>query len=212
MGTQCQFRFPGHNGAPFFEKKNITQFLTTWEDLTLDWPEGIKIRKIPLYCKSIMGKYIRTLLSFERGNWASFKVKVSEEFKDDDEKQQKYTVAYLRKYVQQTWKSKDADYRAFILDFTEKSRFLINARKLSEYRRVTLFLHAFSHEMGNKLYNRCNIDLDDPDTTDRMFPELKRESLDLCLKEESQLQKLRRQIEFDFDNNEADIRRKKQKK
>ena len=81
----------------------------------------------------------------------SFKVEVLEEFKDDDEEQQKYTVAYLRKYVQQTRKSKDADYRAFILDFTKKSQVLINARKLSEYRRVTLFLHAFSDEIGNKL-------------------------------------------------------------
>ena len=115
MGTQCLFLFPGQNGAPFFDGKNITQFLTTWEDLIIDWPEGIRIRKIPLYCKSIIGKYIRTLLLFKRGNWTSFKVEVLEEFKDDDEEQQKYIVAYLRKYVQQTRKSKDADYKAFIL-------------------------------------------------------------------------------------------------
>ena len=137
----------------------------------LDWPKGIKIRNIPLYCKSIIEKYIRKLLSFERGNWAGFKVEVLEEFKDDDEEQQKYTVAYLRKYVQQTQKSKDAEYRAFILDFTKKSRFLINARKLSEYRRVTLLLYAFSDEIGNKLCKRCNIDLDDPEMIDRVFLE-----------------------------------------
>src|SRR5258708_20691123 len=104
-----------------------------------------------------MGKYIRTLPSFEEGNWANFQVEVLEEFKDDDEEQQKYTVAYLRKSVQQMRKTKDADadYRAFILDFTEKSRFLINARKLNEYRRVTLFLHAFSDEVANKLCKTC---------------------------------------------------------
>src|SRR5258706_15925671 len=117
-----------------------------------------------------MGKYIRTLPSFEGGNWANFKVEVLEEFKDDDEEQQKYTVAYLRKYVQQIRKSKDADYRAFILDFTEKSRFLINTRTLSEYRRVTLFLHAFSDGIGNKLCKRCNIDLDKLDMTHIVFP------------------------------------------
>src|SRR5258706_15483288 len=99
IGTQYLFPFPGQNGAPFFDGKNITQFLTTWEDLTLNWPESIKIRKIPPYCKSTMGKYIRMLPSFEGGNWANFKVEVLEEFKDDDEEQQKYTVAYLRKYV-----------------------------------------------------------------------------------------------------------------
>ena len=58
--------------------------MTTWEDLAIDWPEGIRIRKIPVYCKSTMGKYIRTLPSFERGNWASFKVEILEEFKDND--------------------------------------------------------------------------------------------------------------------------------
>ena len=95
--------------------------MTTWADLTIDWPEGIKITNIPLYYKSTIGKYISTLPSFKRGNWASFKFEVLEEFKNDYEEQQKYTVAYLRKYVQQTRKSKDADYRAFILDFTKKS-------------------------------------------------------------------------------------------
>src|SRR5258706_7020292 len=156
-----------------------------------------------------MGKYIRTLPSFEGGNWANFKVEVLEEFKDDDEEQKTYTVAYLRKYVQQIRKSKDADYIAMILDLAEKSRFLINARKLSEYRRVTLFLHAFSDSIGNKLCKRCNIDLDDPDTTDTVFPELKREALDLCVKEESQMQKLRKQIEFDFEDDEADVKQRK---
>ena len=87
IGTQCLFLFLSQNGAPFFDAKNITQFLTTWEDLTLDWSEGIKIRKIPLYCKSTMRKLIRTLPSFKRGNWAGFKVEVLEEFKDDDEEQ-----------------------------------------------------------------------------------------------------------------------------
>ena len=120
IGTQCLFPFPGQSGAPFFDGKNITQFLTMWEDLTLEWPEEIKIKKIPPYCKNTMGKYIRTPPSFDRGNWANFKTEVLEEFKDDDEEQQKYTVAYLRKSVQQIRKSKDADYRAFILDFTEK--------------------------------------------------------------------------------------------
>ena len=62
---------------------------------------------------------------------------------------------------------------------------MINARKLSEYGRVTLFLHAFLDEIGNKLCKRCNIDLDDPNTIDKVFSKLKRGALDLCMKEES---------------------------
>ena len=77
---------------------------------------------------------------------------------------------------------------------------------------MTLFLYAFSDEIGNKLCTRCNIDLDDPDMTHRVFPELKREALDLCMKEEFQMQKLRRQIEFDLEDNKADVREKEQKK
>ena len=89
---------------------------------------------------------------------------------------------------------------------------MINPRKLSEYRRVTLFLYTFSDEISNKLCKRCNIDLDNPDITDRVFPKLKREALDLCVKEESQMQKLRRQIEFEFEDDEADVRKKEQEK
>lgn len=35
--------------------------LTNWEDLTIGWAHSVKVRKIPLYCETLVGKYIRTL-------------------------------------------------------------------------------------------------------------------------------------------------------
>ena len=77
---------------------------------------------------------------------------------------------------------------------------------------MTLFLHAFPDKISNKLYKRCNIDLDDPDRTNTVFPKLKREALNLYMKEESRMQKLRRQIEFILKDDEVDVRKKEQKK
>lgn len=84
-----------------------------------------------------------------------------------------------------------ADYHAFILDFGEKAEALLGKNIINEYKRVTLFLQAFSDKIGDKLCKTCDIDLDDPTTiTARVFTRLKREALQVCASEDSQMRKL----------------------
>ena len=190
------FPFPGQRGAPFFDGKNVSKFFTNWEDLTIGWAPAIKVRKIPLYCEDLVGKYIRTLDTYQevdrRAGWKSFKKSMLAEFKDEDQEQLKCTEAYLKKASQDIKNRKNAsaaDYRAFALDFFEKSDYLVKKRIISEYKRVILFLQAFSNKIGNRLCKKHNIDMEDPDT-DNVFAELKRDALDLCCDDDSQMAKM----------------------
>ena len=162
--TQYLSPFPGQEGAPFFDGKNVTQFMNVWEDLTINWPDEMRIRKVPLYYQMLMGKYIKTLPSFkavgERDTtWADFKNEVLEEFRDDNEEQQKYTEGYLqRAALSVRGNGGSAEYRAFVLGVCEKAELFLGKGVISEYRRVTLFLLAFSDKVGDKLCKKCKLE------------------------------------------------------
>ena len=85
---QYIFPFPGQKGAPYFEGRNVTKFLTNWEDLMLGWAPVLRVKKIPLYCDDLVGKYICTLDSYQevdrRTGWRDFKKSLLAEFKEED--------------------------------------------------------------------------------------------------------------------------------
>ena len=129
-----------------------------------------------MYCDNLVGKYIRTLDSYQevdrRTGWRDFKKSLFAEFKEEDQEQLKYTKVYLKKASQDIRSKKNtsaADYRTFALNFSEKSDYLVKKRVISEYRRVILFLKAFNNKIGDKLCRKHNIDMEDPNTTDNVF-------------------------------------------
>jgi len=54
--------------APFFDRKHVSDFILQWENLTMDWLDGPCIKKVPLYCEKIIGKYVKTLGTYIRSN------------------------------------------------------------------------------------------------------------------------------------------------
>ena len=83
-----------------------------------------------------------------------------------------------------------ADYRTFALDFSEKSDYLVKKWVISKYKRVILFLQAFNNKIGDMLRRKHNIDMKDPDTTDNVFADLKRDALNLCCDDDLQITKM----------------------
>ena len=55
FGARYSFPFPGQRGAPYSDGRNVSKFLTNWEDLTIGWASTIKVKKIPLYCEDLLG-------------------------------------------------------------------------------------------------------------------------------------------------------------
>ena len=120
--TLCLFPLPHQVGAAYFDGKGVTDFLIKWEDLTLDWSEGKRIKRIPVHSDKLIGRYFKTRPSYTGADWDEFNDALLEEFKDDDEEQKRSTEAYLQCLVQDIRKEKNPTagrYRVFIFEFAE---------------------------------------------------------------------------------------------
>jgi len=72
-------------GAPYFDSKDVTDFITYWEDLTIDWTDSLHIKKVPLYCKKLISKYWKTFETYISGtSWNEFRTTLVMEFKEND--------------------------------------------------------------------------------------------------------------------------------
>ena len=69
------------------------------ENLTLDWSDDQRIKKIPLYSKKLMGRYLKSWPSYTRADWDTFKEGLLNEFKEDDAEQQRNIKTYLNGLV-----------------------------------------------------------------------------------------------------------------
>jgi len=159
------------------------------------WLDGPYIKKVPLYCEKIIGKYVKTLRIYIRSNnWEVFVAELKSEFKDDDSEQQRNTEAFLQNMVQQMRQQQQdpsvSEYRSFIFEYAERSSLLVQTSVISTHTRVFMFLQAFSDRIGDKLCKRCNIDIDEPATTTNVWNTLKTEALKICTREDSQINKL----------------------
>jgi len=65
--TLSLFPLPHQLGAAYFEGINVTEFLVHWEDVTMDWIDKQRIKKMPLYCETTLGLYIKELVIYHEG-------------------------------------------------------------------------------------------------------------------------------------------------
>ena len=78
------FPLPHQMGAPYFDGKDVTDFIAHWEDLTIDWTDNQRIKKVPLYCEKLIGKYLKIFETYLTGNsWDDFGTVLVTEFKED---------------------------------------------------------------------------------------------------------------------------------
>jgi len=67
----------------------------------MDWTDGLRIKKVPLYCEKMVGRYVKTLESYIEGDsWQRFATELKTEYKDDDTEQKRNTEAFLQAMVQ----------------------------------------------------------------------------------------------------------------
>jgi len=142
-------------GASYFNGKDVTDFIAHWEDLTIDWTDSQRIKKVPLYCERLICKYLKTFETYVTGtSWNEFQAALITEFKEDDMEQKKNMETYLQSLVQSMQMTKApsvARYRAFIFEFAARSTLLVSNLILNEHTRVFIFLQAFSDKIDDKL-------------------------------------------------------------
>jgi len=189
------FPLPYQMGVPFFDEKDISDFIRQWEELTMHWLDGPRIKKVPLYCEKIIGKYVKKLGTYiGSNNWEGFVAELKSQFKDDDSEQQRNTEAFLQNMVQQMRQQQQdpsvSEYRSFIFEYAQRSSLLVPKSVISAHTQVFMFLQAFSDRIGDKLCKRCSIDINEPATTTNVWNTLKTEALKICTREDSQMNKI----------------------
>jgi len=94
------FPLPHQLGAPYFDGINLTEFLARWEDPTMDWTDRQGSKKMPLYCETTLGLYIKELDIYGEGeSWDDFNIVLKSEFREDDSDQMRNTETYLQSLV-----------------------------------------------------------------------------------------------------------------
>ena len=63
---------------------------------------------------------------------------------------------------------------------------------ISPHTRVFIFLQAFSDRVGDKIYKRCKINIEDAKTMAKVWDDIKNEALKICNKDDSQMGKLQK--------------------
>jgi len=123
------FPLPHQMGAPYFDGTVITDFVVQWEYLTMDWKDGLRIKKIPLYCEKMVARYVKTLETYIKvDNWECFVKELKEKYKEDDMEQKRNTDADLQAMVQKVEIEKEPTilaYRSFIFKYCERSSLLV---------------------------------------------------------------------------------------
>jgi len=90
------FPLPHQMRATYFDGTDVMDFVIQWEDLTMDWKDGLRIKKVPLYCEKMVGRYVKTLETYiKRDNWERFVKELKEKYKEDDTEQKRNIESYL---------------------------------------------------------------------------------------------------------------------
>ena len=127
---------PGTPGTPFFQGKNVSEFLSRYEDMCEDYHVGNneKIRRLPRYCDMLIGQTIESLPDFVERRWTQLSKVMKKEYKAGDSIQQVNSRPFLESYKDKV-RTSDDDVRNFCRKFGAISKALISQEKLDIYTR-----------------------------------------------------------------------------
>lgn len=89
--------FPGTPGAPYFDGKNVTDFLNRYEDMCNDFrvEESERLKRLPRYCEEITKDYVTGLTEYEEEDYSGLKKILLKDYKFADTSQQMQTKNFL---------------------------------------------------------------------------------------------------------------------
>lgn len=168
---------PGTAGIPYFEGKNITEFLTRYDDMCEDYhvKTAEKIRRLPRYCEMLIGQTISSLEEFTDHKWEALVKALKKEYRAGDSIQQVNSRAFLEAYKSKERTSAD-DIRNYCRKFGSISKILAKAGKLDNYTRIQWFVQGLPEKLSEDLFYKKGIKFD-ADAEDDDFDEILKQAL-----------------------------------
>lgn len=168
---------PGTAGIPYFEGKNITEFLTRYEDMCEDYhvKTAEKIRRLPRYCEMLIGQTISSLEEFTDRRWDALVKVLKKEYRAEDSIQQVNSRAFLEAYKNKERTSAD-DIHKHCRKSGSISKILAKAGKLDNYTRIQWFVQGLPEKLSEDLFYKKGIKFD-TDAKDGDFDEILKQAL-----------------------------------
>lgn len=157
---------PGTREAPYFDGGNASVFLRVFHRACVDrgiTEDAAILERIPDYCNTWIGDWMRALSSFVSHDWSAFAKDVRKKFKDRDTEQRVYTRLNLEafKSIRREWDSK---IRGFVREYTAISERVKERGQLDDFTRCLWFLQGLPEKLRNQVMRNLIIDTDELDT------------------------------------------------
>ena len=157
--------FPGMPGVPYFDGTNITDFLTLFEVLFSDHglTEEEGLRRLPSYCKFLTGGYIRTTEEWISSNWGALKEALLDEYRYEDDYQQKTSLRYLEALKDRGCTTTDS-VQLYHRQYYAISTCLAEKGMLDGYTRAVWFLQGLPVDIRARIIHKHSVSLERPST------------------------------------------------
>ena len=185
MGPGNQFimvmPFPGTPGTPFFDGRNVTEFLDRFSDLCTDYKlsDAEKMRRLPRYCDMRIGQSSETIQEWRERNWEKFWMLLREEFESADQVQIYHSREFLKTFKDRT-RSEEEDPRCFCRHYARISKELSKRSQLDNYTRIQWFVQGLPGLIRKELLLHTGLDLDLDDLAKIDFDALLKKALQIA--------------------------------
>ena len=179
-GMVIPLQQPGTPGAPFFDGRNVTEFLRAYDRMCDDsgLSETSRAGRVDVYCDRDRGAYLRTLPEYHAEEWEELKKVLRKEFKSLDIYQQQRTMRYLEDLKN----SKIEDIRQYCRMYKTTADHLLKTQQISEYACALWFMQGLPKHIVSRHMDREKVDPEKPETMD--FRKLYEATIRYCEKEE----------------------------
>ena len=153
---------PSAPGSPCFNGRNISDFLEHFLDLCRDYKltDMQRIAKLPHYCKIHIAKSIKTMRTWQEGNWNELLKTLREDYESGDLTQKYHSRRFLEAFKNKK-RAKDKNPREYIHQFENVSKVLIKKRLLNNFTRTLWFVDGLPENTKDKLIKRNHLVEDD---------------------------------------------------
>ena len=174
----AQIPLPGQPGAPYFDGKEVTKFVRSWERFSERYKiaDEKMVNELVEYCEMNTGEYVGMIIDKAKreiqGNanlreswWPKVRTGLFKNFKSDDSEQQRNTVTFLRSFSSdKSFHMKAEDVERYIRTYQQISNTLVSEMRLTAFDQMICFLQGLPDNTATKISEDMKFNVVEPAT------------------------------------------------
>ena len=167
----------GQPGVPYFDGKEVTKFVRSWERFSERYKIADEkiVNELLDYCEVNTGEYVATIIdeakreiqgaNLRESWWPKVRTGLLKNFKSDDSEQQRNTVTFLRSLSSdKPFRIKAEEVERYIRTYQQISNTLVSEMRLTTFDQMICFLQGLPDNTAMKIFEDMKFDVDEPAT------------------------------------------------